>query len=614
MSFNRLLLSACSFLVVAATSKRPHIVFVLVDDWGWNDAGHHRPNNKEIVTPTVDKLVKEGINLDRHYVYHYCSPTRSSLQSGRLPVHVVWVNDDPNMVNPKDPVSGFSGIPRNMTGMATKMRAAGYRTHATGKWDAGMATWDHTPMGRGYETWFGYYHHANDYWTQQVASAGPTGCGPLVDLWNTTGPARSVNGTGYEEEMFTNNTLNILDHHDPSEPLFLFHAFHQIHTPLEIPVEWENKFSFLKNKDRRKYAAMVSYMDDSLGKIVKKLQDKGMWDNTLMVVSSDNGGPTYYIPRIGYGGASNLPLRGGKMSDWEGGVRVNAFVSGGAVPPAKRGTVLTDYIHVADWYSTFCAIAGISSFDDQAAKVGLPPVDGIDHSALLLGAAAPGTGNRTEIHHSVRALTQGRWKLITGGYMDELAKFPMGLPLIGWSDWGNGWGFQAVRNTILSFKNCGSGCLYDVIADPAEKQNMAKSEKDVVARMKARLDELNEGKFLPDRGAPDTRSCDHWDGFYGPWIDVPGEYNGDQYSWVPNTDCKSPIKMCYQGLQHDILWVSKLDPLNLCRYGGHATIKPGTCSSFGFGAHIPTPFGKDGGKDPIFRKTTVWLKGNEALV
>merc|ERR1740121_534936 len=105
--------------------------------------------------------------------------------------------------------------------------------------------------------------------------------------------------------------------------------------------------------------------------------------------------------------------------------------------------------------------------DERAAKAGLPAVDGIDHSDLLLGAAAAGTGNRTEVHHSVRALTVGRWKLITGGYMDLLAKFPMGTPMIGWSDYGDGWGFQAMRND-LSLKDCGAGCLYDVISDPTE--------------------------------------------------------------------------------------------------------------------------------------------------
>lgn len=259
------------------------------------------------------------------------------------------MNDQNEAVNPKDPVKGFAGIPRNMTGIAEKMRKGGYRTHATGKWDAGMATWDHTPMGRGYETWLGYYHHANDYWTQEVVSAGPVSCGPLVDLWNTTGPARHLNGTAYEEEIFTANTLDVLDRHNPKEPLFLFHAFHQIHTPLELPEGWLKQFSFLKDKDQQKYAAMVHYMDASLGKIVAKLKNKQMWDNTLLVALSDNGGPVYFLPKIGFGGASNLPLRGGKMSDWEGGVRVNAFVTGGAVPPEKRGTMLDDYIHECDW-------------------------------------------------------------------------------------------------------------------------------------------------------------------------------------------------------------------------------------------------------------------------
>lgn len=359
-SFTSLLCIVLGHLVSIAGSfaSKPHIVLVLVDDWGWNNVGYHRPNDAEVVTPTINALVKEGIELNRHYVYHYCAPSRASLQSGRLAVHVGYMNEKLTAVNAKDPVRGFAGMPRNMTGIATKLREAGYRTHATGKWDAGMATWDHTPMGRGYETWLGYYHHANDYWTQQVVGAGSTGCGPLVDLWNTSGPARHLNGTAYEEEMFTQNTLDVLTRHNPKEPLFLFHSFHQIHTPLEVPAEWEEKFSFLKDTSQRKYASMVNYMDTSLGKIVNKLKARAMWDNTLMVVFSDNGGPVYSLPdgTIGaqvYGAASNLPLRGGKFADWEGGVRVNAFVSGGAIPFAKRGTVLEDYVHESDWYATF---------------------------------------------------------------------------------------------------------------------------------------------------------------------------------------------------------------------------------------------------------------------
>lgn len=92
---------------------------------------------------------------DRAYSFQFCSPTRSSLQSGRYPSHVNDKNADVTAYNPADPVSGFAAIPRNMTGIASKLKAAGYMTHQVGKWDAGMATWDHTPHGRGYDTSLG---------------------------------------------------------------------------------------------------------------------------------------------------------------------------------------------------------------------------------------------------------------------------------------------------------------------------------------------------------------------------------------------------------------------------------------------------------------------------
>lgn len=514
--------------------NKPHIVFVLVDDWGWNNVGFHRPNDPEVSTPNVDALVREGMELDRHYTYHYCSPTRSSLQSGRLPVHVSYTNEAPTDINLKDLEGGFMGIPRHMTGLAEKMREGGYRTHATGKWDAGMATWDHTPMGRGYESWFGYYHHANDYWTQRISANGPSGCpGELVDLWNTTGPAHGLNGTAYEEALFTENTLGVLDRHNTSEPLFLFHAFHQIHAPLQVPDVWEQAFSFLKDEDRRKYAAMVAYMDDALGKIVAKLKTRAMWDNTLMVVSSDNGGPIYYIPKIGYGGASNLPLRGGKLSDWEGGIRVNALVTGGRVPLEKRGSKLPDYIHVSDWYTTFCHIAGVDSFDHRAAEHGLPPVDGVDQSQLILGRAVFGSGNRTEIHHSVGALTVGRWKLVVSGLMDyfpesvpgseHISRY--GLPIIPWSDHAKGgWGREAIKNDF-SIKTCIGGCLHDVLTDPEERHDVAWRHPQVVLKLKRRLRELNEGVYLPKRSGGDhSQACAIWNGYYGPWIDVPSKF------------------------------------------------------------------------------------------
>ena len=129
------------------------------------------------------------------------------------------------------------------------------------------------------------------------------------------------NGTDYEEALFTRNTLNVIAKHNPKEPLFLFHAFHIVHTPLQVPKEQEDRFASLEPRGRRLYAAMLNYMDQSLAKFVTAFQKKGMWDNTLMVLSSDNGGPIYGVTGAlgsAEGAANNMPLRGGKLSDWEG--------------------------------------------------------------------------------------------------------------------------------------------------------------------------------------------------------------------------------------------------------------------------------------------------------
>ena len=109
----------------ASHIMKPHIVLILADDYGWSNAGWHRANDSEVRTPVMDTLVSDGIELDRHYVFKFCSPSRSALQTGRNPTHVNVNNYMPIMHNPADPVSGYSAIPRNMTGLATLMRRAG---------------------------------------------------------------------------------------------------------------------------------------------------------------------------------------------------------------------------------------------------------------------------------------------------------------------------------------------------------------------------------------------------------------------------------------------------------------------------------------------------------
>lgn len=161
------------FLVMVAVvsvggASLPHIIHLMVDDYGWNNVGFHassQPNAKEVVTPNIDALAASGVILDRFYAYRFCSPSRSSFLTGRNPIHVNTGNDALTLYNAKDQVSGFAGIPRNMSAIAEKLASAGYNTVQAGKWHLGLATPDHTPKGRGFKHSLTYLDGANDYWT-----------------------------------------------------------------------------------------------------------------------------------------------------------------------------------------------------------------------------------------------------------------------------------------------------------------------------------------------------------------------------------------------------------------------------------------------------------------
>jgi arylsulfatase I/J len=498
----------CQLVAGQPVTDKPNIVMMLVDDWGWANVGYHRdPPTREVVTPNIDSLVKEGLELNQHYAFKFCSPSRSCLMSGRLPIHVNDQNLDPSYSNLEDPISGFAGIPRNMTGIAEKMKQAGYDAHQVGKWDAGMATPDHTPQGRGFDSSFGYFHHANDFYTETAGACSKT---PVVDLWDTDKPAHGVNGTGpdnYEEGLFKEHLLQIVNNHDTTKPLFLYYAPHIVHTPLQVPDEYLNKFSFINDHDRQYYHAMVNYLDDVVGELVDALKKRNMWDNLLFVTSSDNGGPVY--PG---GGANNYPLKGGKLTDWQGGIRVNAFVSGGYLPEKMRGQKTDGYIHLADWYGTFCAIAGVDPTDDKAAKAKLPPVDSYNMWPLISGQTT--TSPRTDVPASFNTLISGDYKILTGI-----------VPQAGWT--GPQYPNQTNPNGgIKPSEKCGdSGCLYNIKTDPEERNNIADTMPDMLKEMQQKLKKYQDTYFNPDRGNVSPEACQMamgtYGGFWGPFLGFP---------------------------------------------------------------------------------------------
>lgn len=525
--------------IVAGLTKptKPHILMVLVDDFGWADAGWHRkPSTPEVVTPTMDDLVASGVELNRHYVHMMCTPTRSSFYSGRLPIHVLTILSGPCDKN--------GAIPRNMTGIAHVLKRGGYATHHVGKWDAGMVTPDHTPHGRGFDTALSYFGHGNWAWSQAEWGGSqnertqipvPPGDHGIIDFYDTDKPASQLNGTGHEEDLFRDRIQMILQAHNQSQPLFLTYASKLVHYPLQAPKAYQEKFSFITDSDnRRTYHAMVNFLDDQLGNITGTMKSLNMWENTLMVLSSDNGGfvkndnggcqtMAYGGPTgedIGHGtacyngeaGANNWPLRGGKYSQYEGGIRVNAFASGGILPAKVRGTKLSEMIHIVDWFATFATLAGQSTYDSRGAASNLPPVDSLDMWPLLSGEN--GTSPRDTVLVTKTLLLHKQWKFSRGNMIE--------------SSWGgehypNGTTIKD-NNWISNYTNVCSqktGCLYDVVADMTEQNDVAAKHPAVVKELDILMTAI--GSTIYEASHAEDPACTvaaltEYGGFYGPWL------------------------------------------------------------------------------------------------
>eukprot|EP01084_Bolivina_argentea_P317738 550936_1 len=236
-------------LGIYGQSNKPNILFILADDLGWANVGYHNKANTEIKTPNIDYLVTNGLELNRHYVHYVCSPTRSSVQSGRLPVH-------DNLSNSAAQGNVYSGIAPNYTCIAERLQNdAGYNTHFVGKWDAGSTVMEQTPNGRGYKTSFGYLNHMNDYWYEGDGLCKDSNGQEIniIDLWDTDKPAVNSNNTVYEEQMFAQHVYdNIDDAVNNTSSFFIFYAAHIAHSPVQIPKEYLLQFDNDENYAKKK--------------------------------------------------------------------------------------------------------------------------------------------------------------------------------------------------------------------------------------------------------------------------------------------------------------------------------------------------------------------------
>eukprot|EP01113_Clastostelium_recurvatum_P006492 TRINITY_DN12928_c0_g1_i1.p1 TRINITY_DN12928_c0_g1~~TRINITY_DN12928_c0_g1_i1.p1 ORF type:complete len:282 (+),score=54.63 TRINITY_DN12928_c0_g1_i1:45-848(+) len=263
------------------------------------------------------------------------------------------------------------------------------------------------------------------------------------------------------------------------------------------------------------YDAMVSYMDDYIKQVVNLLKGKNMWDKTLIVFFSDNGGPIYQS-----GGANNYPLRGGKRSNFEGGIRTNAFISGGYVPSAVRGSKLESFISIEDWYTTFCALAGVDPVDHEAGHAGLPPVDGLNMWPVLSGVSK--TSPRSSVLVGNQTGTNGApGDTIVQGIIIPPYKLLIGVVIV------NYWqGPYYPNNTIVpdaGMHDCGTkGCLFNIMEDPTEHYDISDDHPFIVEKMLKQIEDAQKGVFQPNRGPPDQTACttaqNNYKGYLGPWV------------------------------------------------------------------------------------------------
>ncbi|XP_021375281.1 arylsulfatase J-like [Mizuhopecten yessoensis] len=478
--------------VKTVNAKQPHILFVLADDYGYNDIGYH---GSEIKTPNLDKLSAEGVRLENYYVQPICTPTRSQLMSGRYQIHTGLQH---GIISPPQP----NALPRDSPILPDKMREAGYSTHAVGKWHLGFYKEEYLPNNRGFDTYYGYLTGSEDYYTKSRCS-GHNFCGK--DLRDNFKPVEP-NANEYSTEMYSKRVIDIVNNYNSSQPMFLYLALQAVHMPLEVPARYKEKYAHIKNHDRQTYAGMVAAMDEAIGNITSAFQAKGMWDDTIMVFSTDNGGQIL-------AGGNNWPLRGWKASLWEGGMHGVGFVHGKALQ--KKGSVSTQLMHVTDWYPTLVGLAGGS-------LNGTKPLDGFDQwKTISEGAKSP----RETLLHNIDPLTKPVGDKLEGSPFDN--RFRAALR---WRDWkvitgnpGNGsWVPEPTAENINMDVYTGEPkknvWLFNIAKDPVERVDLSADYPDMVMKMLTKLQQLNETAVpcVYPPSDPNSNPQLHG-GWWGPW-------------------------------------------------------------------------------------------------
>jgi arylsulfatase A-like enzyme len=360
-------------LPVVLSAAPPNIVFFLIDDLGYADCGFN--GGTEIKTPNIDRLAREGAVLEHHYVQPVCSPTRSAFMTGRYPTRTGVYS----VVRPHAPW----GLALEERTLASALKEAGYSTAIVGKWHLGEFKPDYLPMARGFDHQHGMYFGAIDHNTHL-----------RDDTHDWHHDDKELKEEGYSTHLLTREACRLVAAQDKAKPLFLYVPYNAVHSPHQVPESYTVPYGQLQGA-RKTLAGMLAAVDEGIGEVVKALEKAGLRENTLILFSSDNGGPR---PGV------NTPLKDYKGSIYEGGIRAAALANWpGKIPAGQR---IKQPMHIVDWYPTLIKLAG-GTLEQKL------PLDGLDVWPML-------TESKPSPHEAIlcaksetsAALRVGGWKLL----------------------------------------------------------------------------------------------------------------------------------------------------------------------------------------------------------
>lgn len=420
-------------------SRPPNIVILLADDLGYADLGCQ--GSKEALTPFIDSIAAAGIRFTSGYVScPVCSPSRAGLLTGR------YQNRFGHEFNPGPDEPSDFGLPKDEVTIAEALKAAGYATGMVGKWHEGSRA-ESQPTRRGFDEFFGFLSGAHSY--TKLNTDGQR------SIFRNHEP---VTEKDYLTDAFSREAVAFIDRHQ-RQPFFLYLAFNAVHLPLEeAPQKYMDRFPHIEDPKRRRCLAMLAAMDDAVGAVLAKLRAAGLEENTLVIFLSDNGGPTNSNT------SRNDPLRGGKGSVYEGGIRIPFMLQWKGKLPA--GKVDDRPVISLDLFPTALALAGANA---QPKLIGDRKLDGLNLLPYLSGQ------NPARPHEmlfwrfgSHAALRQGDWKLIRGSQTEGGPRGPQ---------------------------------LYDLASDIGEQRNLAAEQPQRFKQLSAAWETFN-AQMKPPRWPP----------------------------------------------------------------------------------------------------------------